>query len=203
MHVVLLGDSIFDNARYVPGEASVTEQLRPLLPNGAETTLIAVDGSVTLEVAAQVARLPPDATHLIVSSGGNDALHASLMVEQSAAVLTMLTDIQRDFRGNYRRLVATLQKVGKPTVICTIYDSIPHLEREKMAALSIFNDVIVSEASRAGFPVLDLRALCNESADYSALSPIEPSAKGGMKIARRIALVLKQYDFKSSRTILF
>ena len=33
-HVILLGDSIFDNARYVPGGPSVIEQLRRALPDG-------------------------------------------------------------------------------------------------------------------------------------------------------------------------
>jgi hypothetical protein len=31
-HIVLLGDSIFDNAAYVPGELPVIEQLRARLP---------------------------------------------------------------------------------------------------------------------------------------------------------------------------
>ena len=33
-HVVLLGDSIFDNGRYVPGEPAVIDQLRSALPKG-------------------------------------------------------------------------------------------------------------------------------------------------------------------------
>ena len=33
-HVVLLGDSIFDNGRYVPGGPSVIEHLRKALPAG-------------------------------------------------------------------------------------------------------------------------------------------------------------------------
>ncbi len=33
-HIVLLGDSIFDNARYVPGGPSVIEHLRRGLPAG-------------------------------------------------------------------------------------------------------------------------------------------------------------------------
>ncbi len=37
-HVVLLGDSNFDNARYVPGEPAVVEQLRRSLPRGWHAT---------------------------------------------------------------------------------------------------------------------------------------------------------------------
>src|SRR5437763_7003051 len=79
-HVVLLGDSIFDNAAYVPGRPPVVEQLRRALPAGWRATLLAVDGHTTADVAGQLARLPADATHLVVSVGGNDALGASAVL---------------------------------------------------------------------------------------------------------------------------
>src|SRR5262249_20871634 len=43
-HVVLLGDSIFDNDRYVPGDPSVIKHLRRALPHGWRATLLAGDG---------------------------------------------------------------------------------------------------------------------------------------------------------------
>ena len=46
-HIVLLGDSIFDNARYVPGGPSVIEHLRRVLPGGWRTTLLARDGAAS------------------------------------------------------------------------------------------------------------------------------------------------------------
>ena len=42
-HVVLLGDSIFDNGLYVPGGSPLIEQLRTRLPKGWKGTLVAVD----------------------------------------------------------------------------------------------------------------------------------------------------------------
>jgi hypothetical protein len=41
-HVVLLGDSIFDNARYVPGRPAVIEQVRQALPRHWQATLLAI-----------------------------------------------------------------------------------------------------------------------------------------------------------------
>ena len=80
-HVVLLGDSIFDNARYVPGGPSVIEHLRRSLPAGWRATLLARDGAGTAEMDRQLDLLPPDATHLVVSVGGNDALdHSGLIL---------------------------------------------------------------------------------------------------------------------------
>ena len=72
-HVVLLGDSILDNARYVPDRPAVIEQLREALPRGWQASLLAVDGHITEDVAKQLNKLPADATHLVVSAGGNDA----------------------------------------------------------------------------------------------------------------------------------
>ena len=203
MHIVLLGDSIFDNARYVPDEAPVVRQLQSLLPSDSKATLLAVDGSITTEVISQVDRLPRDATHLVISSGGNDALQASLSIEHSNRALEILAIVQQEFRNNYKRLAHRLKKAGKLTMVCTIYDAVPNLEPWQRTALSVFNDVIISEASRFGFPVVDLRPLCNEASDYSALSPIEPSSKGGMKIAKRISLVVERFNFKSTQTVLF
>ncbi|MGH7552999.1 MAG: SGNH/GDSL hydrolase family protein, partial [Longimicrobiales bacterium] len=73
-HVVLLGDSIFDNGAYVPGEPDVVAQLRALLPQGWQASLCAIDGSITRDVERQLSSVPTDATHLVISSGGNDAL---------------------------------------------------------------------------------------------------------------------------------
>ena len=61
-HVVLIGDSIFDNAAYTRGGPDVVSQVRGLLPPGWEATLLAVDGSTTDHVADQLGRLPKQAT---------------------------------------------------------------------------------------------------------------------------------------------
>ena len=49
-HIVLLGDSIFDNAAYVNGGPDVIRQLKSISPKDYQATLLAVDGSVTLRV---------------------------------------------------------------------------------------------------------------------------------------------------------
>jgi hypothetical protein len=46
-HIVLLRDSIFDNAAYVGGGPDVIEQLRAILPRDWQATLLAVDDSVS------------------------------------------------------------------------------------------------------------------------------------------------------------
>ena len=53
-HIVLLGDSVFDNAAYVAGGPDVIEQVRERLPAGWRATLRAVDGSVIGSVERQL-----------------------------------------------------------------------------------------------------------------------------------------------------
>src|SRR3712207_3492707 len=75
--VVLLGDSIFDNAAYVAGAPDVVRQVGQRLPQGSKATLAAVDGSKIGGVRRQLRSVPADATHLVLSVGGNDALGSS------------------------------------------------------------------------------------------------------------------------------
>src|SRR5829696_9937813 len=76
-HVVLLGDSIFDNAAYTRGAPDVLTHLRSLLPQGWRATLCAVDGATSDRLAAQLPCVPGDASHLVIAIGGNDALQNS------------------------------------------------------------------------------------------------------------------------------
>jgi hypothetical protein len=73
-HLVLLGDSIVDHAAYVAGGPEVRAQLKEGLPHDWRVMLVAVDGDRTQDVVADLERLPRDASHLVVSVGGNDAL---------------------------------------------------------------------------------------------------------------------------------
>ncbi|HEX5105219.1 MAG TPA: SGNH/GDSL hydrolase family protein, partial [Pirellulaceae bacterium] len=181
--------------------------LRPTLPGDWAATLVAVDGNVVVDVPRQLERLPPDATHLTISAGGNDALGCASILGQPAGsvaeVVRELADIQDTFRREFREMLDAVLRKNLPTLVCTIYDAIPDLPREALAALSFFNDVITREACRAAVPVLDLRVLCRDRADYSSLSPIEPSALGGAKIAAALAHFITTHDFSRRECVLF
>jgi hypothetical protein len=206
-HVVLLGDSIFDNARYVPDRPPVIEQVRKCLPPGWCASLLAVDGHVTEDVPGQLARLPPDATHLFVSAGGNDALGESIILHEAACTvgeaLGLLQEVRTRFSRAYRAMLRALVRTEKPAAVCTIYDTVPGLGPAELAALAGFNEVILREAFLAGLPVLDLRLVCNQPSDYSHVSPIEPSVTGGAKIARVIAEVATTHDFGRRRIVIY
>ena len=74
-HVVLLGDSIFDNAAYVRGRPAVINQVRGGLPEGSRR-VAERRGWAHHEggLRATGEGLPADASHLVLSVGGNDAL---------------------------------------------------------------------------------------------------------------------------------
>ena len=206
-HVVLLGDSIFDNASYVSGGPAVVDQLRGVLPKGWRATLVAADGAVTDGVASQLRRLPADATHLFVSVGGNDALRHGGMLQEvnrpAGEVFTALTEMQQGFRHDYKEMLRALTALGKPAAVCTVYDAVPGLVSEAVTLLSLFNDIVVREAARERLPILDLRLICDEPRDYSAVSPIEPSERGGMKIAQRIAYAVTGHDFGRRESVVY
>jgi hypothetical protein len=207
-HFVLLGDSIFDNARYVAPGPSVIDQLRARLPKDCRATLLAMDGAVTSDVERQLSQIPDEATHLVVSVGGNDALELSGVLaheERNSAfgLLAKLADIRADIQQAYRRMLQSVCGPGKPAAVCTVYDSIPGMERAEQTGLCLFNDVILREAFRLSLPVIDLRFVCTDRDDYAKSSPIEPSVTGGAKIARAIYRALTTHDFGSTGSRIF
>ena len=186
-----MGDSVFDNVAYVAGAPDVVRQVRQQLPQGSKATLGAVDGSMTREVHQQLRRGPEDATHLVISVGGNDALGSSDFLgapaRSTTEALSGLADIGDEFERRYRAVLTEALTHGLPTAICTVYyPRFPDatLQKVAVAGLTVFNDSIVRAAFVHGIPLLDLRFFCNEGGDYP--NPIEPSARGGQKIARAI-----------------
>ena len=207
-HIVLLGDSVFDNAAYVGSGIDVIHHLRSQIPSDWQATLRAVDGSITQSVYGQTLDLPPDTSHLILSVGGNDALQRANLLEakaQSVAdALNLLADAGAEFEYYYSRMLAAVLAIKLPTAVCTIYYPRfpePVIQRLAVAALSTFNDVIIREAVRAGVPLLDLRLICDRDEDYA--NPIEPSKEGGRKIAGAIVRLICEHRFEKGRTEVF
>jgi hypothetical protein len=190
-HIALLGDSIFDNSAYTRGEPDVVSHLRSLLPAEWRASLFAVDGSVTRDVAGQLRRVPNDVTQLVISMGGNDVLRnrdlLARPVSSTMEALRLFGARVTQFESDYRAAIDDALALGLPTTTCTIYNG--NLPADQAApvrtALTIFNDVILRIAFEHHLPVIDLRLICNEPADYA--NPIEPSGRGGRKIAEAIA----------------
>jgi hypothetical protein len=207
-HVVLLGDSIFDNGVYVRPKPAVIDQLKEELPKGWKATLLAVDGDVAADVPEQLKRLPKDATHLVMSVGGNDALQASgvfgIAIKTGGEAFLEISKIRKQFDANYRATLKAVLSHGKPTAVCTIYDPNYAIDLQQQLAISgltVFNDCITRAAARAGLPVIDLRLLFTGPDDYA--NSIEPSDVGGKKIVREIRQIVTAHDFTRKQTSLY
>jgi hypothetical protein len=208
-HLILLGDSILDNATYVPGRRpAVIDQVRSRLPEGWLATLLARDGSVINGVYRQLESLPQDATHLLLSAGGNDAIHEvgalRETVETVGEGLRILADVRDRFENDYRRVLTAISDRGLAAGVCTIYNpsSVDLLfQREVVAALALFNDGIIRIAREFKFPVLELRAVCTSATDF--INQIEPSKYGGEKIAEAICQNFVSHDFGRRQTVIF
>jgi hypothetical protein len=174
-----------------------------MLPEGWSASLLAVDGAMTRGVPAQVARLPADATHLVLSAGGNDALGASHIlgsaVRSVGEAVLRLADAQDRFAQDYEAMLDAVLEPGLPAAVCTIYDTPPSAPQQRVikAALSLFNDRITRAAFSRGLPLIDLRLICNEEGDYA--NPIEPSVQGGAKMARVISALVTDQAGASGR----
>ena len=197
-HITLLGDSIFDNAAYTGGEPDVVAHLRDLLSSGSKATLCAVDGSTTADLMGQLKRVPADTSHVVLSIGGNDALlNSDLLgtpVRSTGEALARFAKRVSGFEMSYRAAVDGVLALDRDTTICTIYngnlESIdPTVAR---VALMLFNDVILRVAFEHKLRVIDLRLVCTEPSDY--VNQIEPSGRGGRKIAEAIARSLGTVD---------
>jgi hypothetical protein len=207
-HIVLLGDSIFDNKSYVDfGGKDVVTHLRDILPDGWQATLKAIDGSVIEGVSSQL-HGTDGATYFIVSVGGNDAImNADILempVNSAAQVFSELAKRTSVFERQYSEMLQRVSAKNVPTAVSTIYyPNFPDAIMQKLAvtALASFNDVIVRQAVLNKLPLLDLRLICSETTDYA--NPIEPSDPGGRKIAGKILELVTKHDFLNSKTTIY
>jgi hypothetical protein len=141
-------------------------------------------------------RLPLYASHLVVSVGGNDALgHAGVLEAKAQSVaeaVDRLATVREQFGRDYEAMLDRVLEHRLPTAVCTIYDSrIPEPRgRLVVTALCLLNDCITPAAFARGLPLIDLRLICDQDEDYA--NPIEPSVRGGKKIAAAIAGLMTQ-----------
>ena len=163
---------------------------------------------VASDVQSQLTRVPADATHLVVSVGGNDALRREGVFGEPARSVgegaAKLAEVRERFRQDHGAMLGAILGRRLPTALCTVYDprfTDPLRQRLGMAGLALFNDVILRAVFAQGLPVLDLRLVCDEGADFA--NPIEPSGQGGGKIAAAVVQLLSKHDFGRRRSEVF
>ena len=189
MHIVLLGDSVFDNAPYTAGGPAVIDHLRDLVGPEERATLLAVDGHRVADVWSQLKKDSADGTHTFLSVGGNDALDCvellSRPVSTAGEGLALLGEAVDGFADGYWDLLERLKAKVKRLQVCTIYNGNFGPEAPILStAVRLFDDAIQRAALAHALPVIELRDLLNRPDHYA--NPIEPSVEGGRVLAEEI-----------------
>jgi hypothetical protein len=111
----------------------------------------------------------------------------STPVASTGEALALFDERLTQFEDNYRREIGRVLALGRATAVCTIYDTSPETpwDVHPRRLLAMWNDVITRVALELGVAMVELRGVCAEAQDYVAW--IEPSGRGGGKVAQRIA----------------
>lgn len=192
-HIVLLGDSILDNAPYVGASPAVSDQLKEAVADrGWSVTLRAVDGAKMQHVASQMTTLPPNASLLLLSIGGNDGLAELGSLKQCGYnPLRLASEVRRilsQFETDYCRTLDMILQTKIRLVVCTIYQ--PYFENSRVlttvttAGVWLINRIIVAAARARHIPVIDLWQVFDRKEDFA--NSIEPGVPGGHKLIRNL-----------------
>jgi len=110
---------------------------------------------------SKIDSFPSDATHVFVSCGGNDAIDNVDVLNEAASTvesaLDKLYSRREDFRLSYASAIDAVRAKCKNTAAFTVYNKIPELPSSQVAALALFNEVILEELAPRNMPIIDLR----------------------------------------------
>jgi len=204
----LLGDSTIDNKRYVGSGRDVTDWMFKLQPNSIQTFQFAKDGATIGDIYEQFElALATRVDAIVISVGGNDLLrHADLLSDVHIPSTTLyLADLEhrvRRFGEEYRQMLEhILNRPNAPIVaVCSIYNPMFRVASERASAqtlIRLFNDEIVQVGCTAEakglepVDLIDLRTVCYK--DKHFVNEIEPSERGGKKIAKAILGTISQH----------
>jgi len=190
-HLVLVGDGTLANQAHtgtLPDSAAVARQLL----SGWSVSVLAVEGAALAAVPDQLKRLPSDASLVVLSAGGNDAMeHVELLQrpsESSGETLDALIAASDAFGKRYRQVIEAAKGKTLRLVLCTIYEPPlvgPNTASRARAILTLLNDQILRTAHALGVDVIELRDVVRNPGDFTL--QIHPSGAGAAKIGRAIA----------------
>ena len=187
--IVLLGDSILKNNSYVPNGKAVDNILEERsLKNDKNIELysLAENNSKIVDVYSQINKMPLDinikSTTIFLSSGGNDIL--SFYVDQHGD--TTDTGFLNTMLAAYKKLVKSIQTRMDlcQIVLLDIYYPTSNQFAQYKPILEQWNSLIADYARENSFGLLQISQSVTSNDDFTL--GIEPSEKGGEKIAQSI-----------------
>ena len=187
--IVLLGDSILKNNSYVSNGKAVDNilQERSLKNNkNIELYSLAENNSKIVDVYSQINKIPLSinnkSTTIFLSSGGNDIL--SFYVDQNGD--TSDTGFLNTMLAAYKKLVKAIQtRVDLcQIVLLDVYYPTSNQFAQYKPILEEWNGLIADYARENSLGLLQISQIVTSNDDFTL--GIEPSEKGGEKIAQSI-----------------
>jgi hypothetical protein len=187
--IVLLGDSILKNNSYVSNGKAVDNILQERsLKNDKNIELysLAENNSKIVDVYSQINKIPLSinnkSTTIFLSSGGNDIL--SFYVDQNGD--TSDTGFLNTMLAAYKKLVKAIQtRVDLcQIVLLDVYYPTSNQFAQYKPILEKWNSLIADYARENSFGLLQISQIVTSNDDFTL--GIEPSEKGGQKIAQSI-----------------
>lgn len=181
-NIVLLGDSILNNSVYTLPKSSVPSLISQQLEKSPEKTLynLAKDGATINDCVNQLDAFPFELnnteTSVFISAGGNDILNGRR---------TETEKIDKLF-AKYMDFIESVKKRLNKTniVLLKLYYPVKPSYKIYYPAVTQWNQLLVDNSSTVGYSLLETDKLVVLEEDI--VYDIEPSAKGGKKIADAI-----------------
>jgi len=165
----------------------------PREPSSRTVHRLAADGArIATVLEKQIAAIPADATHIVMSVGGNDGLvYRSMLGSQAVTTvgeaLLHLGRVQAEFDAAYTAAVKSLTARGLPVLLVVPHNPQFADETEASGArtgLALLTDAIYRAAALHSCSVMDLRLMLTDKGDWA--NPLELSSQGGFKLAAKV-----------------
>ena len=181
-NIVLIGDSILNNANYVPSGKSVFDIIKTRTNNILN---VAKDGATIIDLYEQLDKIPVELnkseTYLFISIGGNDILNKRVTLDS--------VEVTKLFNNYMEFLKALRIKLGNTKInIMNLYlPSNPRYQSYK-SSIDQWNKLIDINSNKIGemYNVIGLNNLLTSPQDF--VYDIEPSESASEKIANLIYL---------------
>jgi hypothetical protein len=183
--IVLLGDSILKNNSYVKNGQSIEDILRE--KKGDNLYCLALNNSTIVDVYSQIDSIPVELnnenTIIFLSSGGNDILSQYVDKHDSDVSDTHILNV---IFIAYKKLVKSLKTKMNKAKIVLIDIYYPHSNQfsQYKHIIQEWNKMIEKYAQEQSYGLIEISKRITESDDFTL--SIEPSEKGGEKIAQSI-----------------
>ena len=184
--IVLLGDSILKNNSYVPDGKGVDNIIEERSDKNIELYSLAENNSKIVDVYSQINKIPLSinnkSTTIFLSSGGNDIL--SFYIDQHGD--TTDTGFLNTMLAAYKKLVKSIQTRMDlcQIVLLDVYYPTSNQFAQYKPILEQWNSLIATYARENSLGLLQISQIVTSNDDFTL--GIEPSEKGGQKIAQSI-----------------